>query len=256
MSSSPADFDANICARLLYEARKAKKHINTLPALAVPRTEEEAALVQDAVAGLTGRVVAWKVGAATPQTTPFRAPIHAQTLFINPGHIPADMFSYIGVEAEIAYKFSKDLEFDKGALTLDEVLAAVESVHPAIEIVDTRFSSLDSQPPLAHRADQGSHGALIIGDPIAGWRSMNPQQQRVILELNGGVVSDKIDANTAGNPENLLVWLANKGAVSLGGIKAGQYVTTGSCSGTIMAKAPVRIKATFFGRGTLDMTIE
>lgn len=255
MNPSQAAFDATIGARLLYEATKTKKHIKALPAAALPNTEEEAALVQDAVASLTGPVVAWKVGAANPQARPFRAPIHAETLFINPGRIPAEMFSYIGVEAEIVYKFSKSLTLDKGALRLDEVLAAVESVHPAIEIVDTRFSSLDSQPPLAHRADQANHGALIIGDPIADWRSMAPQQQRVILELNGGVVSDKIDGNTAGNPENLLLWLANEGAASLGGIKAGQYVTTGSCAGTIMAKAPVRIKATLFGRGALDMTI-
>lgn len=256
MSSNRAAFDPGIGAKLLFEARQSRRHIEALPAEALPQSEEEATLVQDAVARLSGPVRAWKVGAANPNSQPFRAPIHAETLFVNPGRIDAAMFSYIGVEAEIIYKFSKDLASDKGPLSLDDVLAAVESVHPAIEIVDTRFSSLDSQPPLAHRADQGNHGALIVGDPIPDWRSFEPQQQRVILELNGEVVSDKIDGNTAGNPENLLVWLANNGTASLGGIKAGQYVTTGSCSGTIMARAPLRIKATLLGRGSLDLVIE
>ena len=256
MSPNQAVFDPAIGAKLLFEARKNRKHIDVLPAAALPHSEEDAALVQDAVARLTGPVRAWKVGAANPHSRPFRAPIHADTLFVNPGRLSASMFSYIGVEAEIVYKFSKDLASDNGSLRLEDVLAAVESVHPAIEIVDTRFSSLDSQPPLAHRADQGSHGALIIGDPIADWRSMHPRQQRVVLELNGEIVSDKIDGNTAGNPENLLLWLATNGAASLGGIKAGQYVTTGSCSGTIMAKAPVRIRASLSGRGSLDLTID
>ena len=254
--SEKMTFDPRKAARLLHDARQTKTPLDALPADALPHSEEEAARVQDELAKLTGPVRAWKVGAASPQSLPNRAPIHVQTLFFNPGHIAASMFSYIGAEAEIVYKFSQDLAADGRVLTRDDVLAAVDSVHPAIEIIDTRFSALDSQPPLAHRADQGSHGALIIGDPIPDWRSMRPQRQRVLLEINGEVVSDKIDGNTAGNPEDLLVWLANTGAKAWGGIKAGQYVTTGSCSGTIMAKAPVLITATLFERGSLTLTID
>lgn len=249
-------FDAKLGASLLCEARKTGHLLEALPSLALPETEEEAGLVQDEAARLTGPVRAWKVGAASPSALPARAPIHAETLFINSGRVPASMFSYIGAEAEIAYKFAKDLDPQMGDLTLEDVLEAVESVHPAIEIVDTRFTIWDSQPKLVHMADQGNHGALIIGAPIPDWRSMKPQAQRVMLEINGAVVGDKIDGNTAGNPEALLLWLANGGASSLGGIKAGQYVTTGSCAGTVMVKAPVEVKATLVGRGAVTVVIE
>lgn len=248
-------FDAQIAVRLFCEARKTHHLLDALPPSAVPETVEEAVLIQDEVARATGLVLAWKVGAANPSAQPTRAPIHAETLFVNPSHIPASMFSYIGAEAEIAYKFAKDLKPQAGNLTLEEVLDAVESVHPAIEIVDTRFAVWDSQPKLVHMADQGSHGALIIGAPITAWRSMKPQAQRVTLEIDGVVVGDKIDGNTAGNPEALLLWLANGGAGALGGIKAGQYVTTGSCVGTVMAKAPVEVKATLVGRGDVSVKI-
>ena len=256
MVSNKIIFDARVAARIFHQSRMSGTRLEALPAEALPQSEAEAELVQDEVARFMGPVKAWKVGAASPQDTPNRAPIHAETLFVNPGRIEASMFSYIGAEAEIAYKFSRDLGGNGEALTRDEVLAAVESVHAAIEIIDTRFAALNSQPPLAHRADQGNHGALIIGEPIADWQSMRPEQQRVVLEINGVAASDKINGNSAGNPENLLVWLAQTGARSLGGIKAGQYVTTGSCSGTIMVEAPVRLKAMLVGRGEVDLIID
>lgn len=255
MTADLSDFDADLSAQLLFEARTTKKLLDSLPAAALPCSDAQADLVQDKVARLIGPVCAWKVGAASPSATPSRAPIHAETLFVNPGNIAASMFSCLGVEAEIAYKFSKDLNKPAGDLTLDEVLEAVESVHPAIEIVDTRFSRWNSQPALAHRADQGNHGALIIGEPIPQWRSMRPQEQRVMLEINGSVAIDSVDGNTAGNPEALLLWLANIGARSLGGIQAGQYVTTGSCGGMVMVKAPADLKASLFGRGVVRVTV-
>lgn len=256
MQSHMPNFDAQLGAALFHAVRQTREPITTLPEATLPRTEAEAMLIQDESAKLMGPVRAWKVGAASPSATPTRAPIHADTLFINPGRIPASMFFYIGAEAEIAYKFAKDLPAGEMPFTRDEVLSAVESVHPAIEIVDTRFSVWESQPALAHRADQANHGALMIGDPIADWRTMRPTQQRVMLDINHAVASDKIDGNSAGNPEDLLVWLANTGARSLGGIKAGQYVTTGSCSGTIMVQAPVRLTATLYERGSLTVVID
>lgn len=255
MTKNSSEFDADLSAKLLLEARKTKQLLASLPADALPCSEAQADLVQDKVARLMGPVCAWKVGAATPTSMPSRAPIHADTLFVNPISIEASMFSCVGVEAEIAYKFKKDLNKAAADLTLDDVLDAVESVHPAIEIVDTRFASWNSQPAFAHRADQGNHGALIIGEPIANWRSMRPQEQRVMLEIDGEVVGDKIDGNTGGNPERLLLWLANVGAQSLGGIKAGQYVTTGSCAGMVMVKAPVEVKASLFERGELRLVV-
>lgn len=249
-------FDAKLGARLLCEAKTTKQPLNALPPEALPQSEAQAALIQDEMARMRGPVVAWKVGASTPDSIPNRAPIHADSLFVSPGRISASMFTYIGAEAEIAYKFSKDLTVGAIPLTLDEVLDAVCSVHPAIEVIDTRFLKLDSQPILAHRADQGNHGALIVGDAIWDWRSMRPRQQRVILDINGAVASDKTDGNGAGDPESLLLWLANAGARSLGGIKAGQYVTTGSCSGTIFVHAPVQLAATLAGRGSLTLNID
>lgn len=243
-------------ANILYQARQRGEQLTALPLELVPTTEAQAMQVQDEVARLMGPVVGWKVGASSPDEEPNRAPIHAETLFVRPARLPAKMFHYIGVEAELVYKFAHDLDPAHGPFSRAHVLAAVESVHAAIEIVDTRFAVWDSQPMLAHRADQGNHGALAVGPALADWQTLQPTAQQIILEINGEVVSDRIGGNSAGNPEDLLVWLANVGAVSLGGIKAGQYVTTGSCSATVMVQAPARVRAMYPKRGEISLTID
>lgn len=243
-------------AEYLYQARVNNEVLAALPSEFVPHTEAQAMQVQDEIAQRMGPVVAWKVGAASPQAVPNRAPIHAQTLFMHPNHLPAGLFRYIGVEAELVYHFSRDLDPAQGPFSREQVLAAVGSVHAAIEIVDTRFELWDSQPPLVQRVDQGNHGALAVGPALDDWRTMPPTAQRIQLEINGEVVSDRIGGNSAGNPERLLVWLANIGAVSLGGIKEGQVVTTGSCSDTVMVRAPVNVRAIYPGRGVFALRIE
>lgn len=248
--------NSQAAAAYLYQARVNHEVLTALPPEFVPATEAQAMQVQDEIARRLGPVVGWKVGAASPQADPNRAPIHAQTLFMQPSSLPASMFRYIGVEAELVYHFIRDLDPAQGPFSCEQVLAAVGAVHAAIEIVDTRFEVWDSQPPLVQRVDQGNHGALAVGPALDNWRTMLPTEQRIVLEINGEVVSDRIGGNSAGNPERLLVWLANIGAVSLGGIKEGQVITTGSCSGTTMVRAPVNVRAIYPGRGAFALRIE
>src|SRR4051794_28408489 len=118
------------------------------------------------VAHRLGPVVGWKVGSATLHSEPFRAPIHEATLRIEDPRLPADLFHVIGVEAEIVYRFARDLPPRATPYARDEVLAAVGSMHPAVEIVDTRFSAFGSVDALSQRADQQNHGALSVGPAL------------------------------------------------------------------------------------------
>jgi len=50
-----------------------------------------------------------------------------------------------------------------------------------------------------------------------------------------------------------LVWLANDGARSLGGRRAGQWVTTGSCTGTVMVAPGTVVVAELSGLGRAEV---
>jgi 2-keto-4-pentenoate hydratase len=130
------------------------------------------------------------------------------------------------------------------------------SMHPAIEIVDTRFKTFGALDPLSHRADQGNHGALIVGPALSDWRSLDPVRQPVTLIINGKHVCDTIGGNSAVDPVRLLVWLANVGSRSLGGLHAGQFVTTGSCTGTIFVNSAAQVAIDFQRLGAMTLAID
>ena len=243
----------NASVDALLEARAARRWLSALPA---PSADWAAAYaIQDEVARRLGPVTAWKVGAATPDSEPFRAPINAATVFEGVDRLPAAMFQVIGVEAEIAYRFARDLPPRAAPYTRAEVLDAVASVHPAFEIVDTRFAGFGSQDPLSHMADQMSHGALVVGPAIADWRALDPLAERVALDVDGKTAIETVGGNSAGDPVRLLVWMANEGARSFGGLHAGDVVTTGSCIGTVFVEPGSRSVARYGTMGTIELTV-
>ncbi|ACI51671.1 putative 2-keto-4-pentenoate hydratase-like protein [Gluconacetobacter diazotrophicus PA1 5] len=200
------------------------------------------------------RIAGWKVGARTPDSEPFAAPILAATLFDGETVLPPGLCRLIGVEAEIAYRFGHGLPPRDAPYTTAEVCDAIVSVHTAIEIIDTRFATAGSQPALDHLADQQSHGALFVGPGITDWRSLVPVEERVILTVGDKVVDDHVGGNSAGDPIRTLVWLAAHAARYAGGLAAGTIVTTGSTTGTLFVEPGTRVSATFPHLGTLSLT--
>lgn len=149
----------------------------------------------------------------------------------------------IGVEAEIAYRLGRDLPARPEPYSLDEVKSALESSHPIIEVSDTRFFAPASQDRPSHVADQLNHGALAVGAGSVDWAQIQPLRQRAIMNVNGEVRADTIGENPAGDPMRLLLWLANEGARSADGLRAGCAVTTGSLTGIIFVLPPVNVRA-------------
>lgn len=242
-------------ASILLEARRTRRWITSLPDECRPQSYDDAYSVQNLVLAKLGKVAAWKVGAGSPDARPACAAISEATLFDSGARLPSTLFNLIGVEAEIAFRFSSDLPVRDKPYIGEEVLEAIESVHPAIEISDTRFSSWASQDRLSHVADQLNHGVLVIGSGVSAWRELDPARQRTLLTIDGILASDVIGGNPAGDLIRLLVWLANEGSRMLGGIRAGHFVTTGSLTGVVFKSAPLDVQVELVGCGHVGVSI-
>ena len=242
-------------ASLLLEARRTRQWVASLPEECRPKDLADAYSVQNLVLAELGEVAAWKVGAGSPEGLPACAAIARATLFETGARLPPELFNLVGVEAEIAYRFSNDLPPREEAYTEGEVAAAIETIHAAIEISDTRFLSWASQDRLSHIADQLNHGTLVIGPGVRNWRELDPIRQRVLLTINGVLSSDMIGGNPAGDPMRLLEWLANDGSRMLGGIRAGHVVTTGSMTGVVFKSLPVDVRADLVGYESVRVMI-
>lgn len=216
-----------------------------VPDSLIPPSIDAAYAIQDEVGHHLGPIGGWKVGSETPQSEPFCAPIHTATIFDDGATVPHDLCRYLGVEAEIAYRFARDLPPRAHEWTRDEVLDAVGTIHPVIEILDTRYAKPGSQHKFLHTADQQSHGALIVGPGVADWRKFTPVHEPVILSINNQTVAEHTGGNSAGDPLRLLVWLANHASRRKIGIAAGSIVTTGSTTGTVFVDHGADVTATF-----------
>ncbi len=232
-------------ARLLLSARRdPTQKLHSLPEAMRPRTEEQAYLVQRGVMAELGGIGGWKVGSPNP-TGPFTcAPLPAAGVQASPGHVSTEHCTDGGVEAEIAVRLARDLPPRDAPYGPEEVLDAVASAHPAIEVLQSRYVDPDRVDPLSALADSLAHFGLVVGPAVAGWRSINLDAEQVALQVNGQEMKRRT-ANPAGDMLRLLGWLANHGAHWAGGLRAGQYVTTGSWTGKDFVPPGAEVRIVF-----------
>ncbi|RYF23303.1 MAG: 2-keto-4-pentenoate hydratase [Comamonadaceae bacterium] len=258
-SASASAFDPQPAADLLTGARTgAGARPQNLPAPLRPADAAAAYAVQDRVVRARGDVAGWKVGASAPDAEPARAALTSDSVHVGAMvRLPAAEFLVIGVEAELVFQCIADLPPRDAPYTPGEVLGAFGAVRAGIEVCDTRFAAWAAQDALSRLADQACHGALMVGTGLDDGSQVNVLRQPVRLEVNGGtVVSHDAGGNPAGEPLRLLVWLANEGARSLGGLRAGQWVTTGSWTGTPMVMQGDVVVADFPGIGRAELRID
>jgi 2-keto-4-pentenoate hydratase len=237
-------------ASLFAAARRSGKLIGALPAAAKPANADDADAIQVAtVAALGEKIAGWKVGLPVDGQL-FRGAIMGSVIFDSPARIPAKLAPMLGVEAEIAFRFDRDLPPAKRDYTRDEVAAAV-TAFPAIEVVATRFADYAATPVLDRAADCVSNGAFVRGKPVADWRKHDLSKIEVVLAIGGKEIVRRLGGHGAGDPILPAVALVNHfrhGA----GVKAGQVMTTGTYTGLNIAKPDQIVVATFTGFGSAE----
>jgi 2-keto-4-pentenoate hydratase len=216
-------------AELLLSARRdPTQRLNSLPEAIRPRTAEQAYLVQREIMAQLGEIGGWKVGAPSPTADNFTcAPLAASGIVSSPAQLSC---RDRGIEAEIAVRLARDLPPRDQPYTEQDIMAAIVSAHPAIEVLDSRYVNPDAVDPLSNLADSLSHCSLVLGPAIPNWQSIDLAKEEVRVLVDGTEIKRRV-ANPAGNMTRLLLWLANTGASWAGGLKSGQVVTTGSWTG-------------------------
>lgn len=248
--------DRDLAAGLLLEARTSGRLLDSLPTACVPSDTWDAYAIQDAVADALGPVGGWKVGAKGPDMDPACAPMPATLIRAAPCSIAPPLVGKAGIEAEIAVCFKRDLPRRDTAYTRDEVIAAIGSIHPAIEIVNYRFADVAAQPPLAVAADALGNGGFLYGEGRTDAIEIDQTRQPVTLTINGERAVERVGGNAAGDIFRLLTWLANHVARRSEGLRAGQFVTTGTCTGLIYVGVGAEVTADFPGLGGVAVTVQ
>jgi len=241
-------------AQLLIDARQNHSPIAALPAELQPQSLEEAAFVHEIIIAAFGPIGGWKIGAGSPDATPFFAPMPLAWMVPSGTLLEGPRFRFRVLEAEIAFKLGKDLPARATPYTRDEVVDAIASCHPIIEELESGLINPKAEGNhLSALADLQMHGGFIYGPAYADWKSIDFKAETVTLTVNGKVEVERTGSNTSGDLMRLLPYLANEGAARTGGLKAGQWITTGSWTGNTPAPAGSTAVATFGHAGSVSL---
>jgi 2-keto-4-pentenoate hydratase len=233
-------------------AARSGQPIAALPATARPQSEADSYAIQDAVLRLLGaRIGGYKVG-FSPQGGIFCAPIYASKVHASPARLPARSFHLIGIECEIGFRLSEALAQRAQPYGRDEVLAAA-TLHPTIEIVDSRYQDFRSLDRLQVLADNFSNGALVYGAAASGWQGMDLVHPPIAVTADGEPFADCTGLR-AGDPIGLLLDLVNHVARVRGSVPAGTFVTTGTHTGMVFTKSGTQIAADYGPLGRVEIS--
>ncbi len=243
-------------ADLLLDARRTFRPIATLPMELRPTTLDEAYAIQDEMAVAYGEIGGYKIGAPTLEASPVFAPMPRAWMAPSGAILSGPRYRFRGIEAEIAFLVGEDLPPRETPYTRDEVMGAMASCHPAIEELESAYVDPRELDKLLGFADLQMHGGFIYGPAVADWRAIDFATEKVTLAIDGAMRVERTGSNTSGDLLRLLPYLANEGAVRTGGLRAGQWITTGSWTGITLASAGAEVDAGFEGAGRVNLRFE
>ena len=245
-------------AELLLEARRNRAPIADLPIELRPHTLDQAYALQDLVAEAMAPLGGWKIGAPAPNATPLFAPMPLWGGYLPSGARLGSSFSRLrGIEAEIAFLLGEDLPIRQTPYTREEVIAAIASAHPAIEILESAILDPDAADRLSMLGDIQINGGFAHGSAVADWQSIDLAAETVEVVIDAAVRLHTGMANTNG-PDllRLVTWLANEGQYRTGGLRRGDWITTGSWTGKEYAGAGSSVLVTFTHFGSVALSFE
>jgi 2-keto-4-pentenoate hydratase len=133
-------------------------------------------------------------------------------------------------ELEFVFRMNEDVPPRHAPYSQQEVLARVATLHPGIEIPDSRFQDFATAGMAQLVADNACAHRFVLGPAAAAnWRGLDLAAHRVAAFLDGRHAGDGSGANVLGGPAIALTWLANELSRHGVTLKRDEVVTTGTC---------------------------
>jgi 2-oxo-3-hexenedioate decarboxylase len=171
---------------------------------------------------------------------------------VHPLGSPLDLSRFIHprAEPEIAFLLGAEIAAPANAET---VLAATESVVPAIEIIDSRYDGFRFRHADVI-ADNASSAAFVIGDrPRPVDEVGDLRTCPCVLRVDGQVVATAVGAAVLGHPAESVAWLVNELHRRGRRLAAGSLVLSGALTDAVPITAGSTVSAEFDGLGAVEL---
>lgn len=248
----------------LWEARRDGGIVDPVD-VTEPASSAESYAVQNEIVRLSGLPArGFKVGSTSAEaqrilgtTEPGSCPVLAPYFFeapaeitLNPEHMPA-------LEGEFAFRLGRDLPAREADYGVPEVCDAIDAVAGAIEVVGTRLKGgLAGKGRFLVTADCGANIALVVGAWHENWRGTDLKAHPVTMYVNEQGKGAGTGERALGDPLNVMLWLANQQSRLGRGLKAGEIVSTGTCTGLDGVAPGDRVRADFGSLGNVEIAFD
>lgn len=248
-------------SRILHDHWRAGTKIEALEHGLRPRDRAEGYAIQAMIESYSAKkLFGWKIAATSEAgqkhinvTGPMAGRILAEAVIADGGTASMAGNEMRVAEPEFAFRMGRDLPPRSLPFAVAEVLDAVDTLHPAIEIPDTRFSDFLNAGEAQLIADNaGAHLFALGAATAADWRALNLLEEKPLITLRAKQYVGH-GRNVLGDPRVALAWLANELRQLGVTLRAGEVVTTGTCHPPLPIQSGDRVEANFGSIGTVSV---
>jgi 2-keto-4-pentenoate hydratase len=240
--TSSGQASAQQAAQVIWAHWQSGQVMNALPDACRPITPTQGYAAQAQLPLVSGRqVVGWKIAAtsANGQTHinvsgPLAGRLLSGQVFESGATVPSAGNRMRVAEPEFAFAMAQDLPPQAEPYTQQQVMHAVASLHPALEVPDSRLEPFTAAGEAQLLADNACARHFVLGPAAPDvWRDLDLSTYPVHARVQHGnqlkYTRDGTGGNVLGDPRIALTWLANQ-LSGLGiTLQKGHVVTTGTC---------------------------
>ena len=217
---------------------QSRGHLDHLPPALRPATRAAAYAIQACHEQRSAQpLFGWKIAATSTAGQqhiqvdgPLAGRILAERVITNDGTIDLAGNQMRVVEGEFAFRMGCDLPPRATPYTRAEVSAAIATLHPAIEVPDSRFKPFEAAGAAQLIADNACTDYFVLGAAAPeAWRALDLAAHSVTAQIAGGASFTGSGSNVLGDPLLSLTWIANELSGLGVTLKKHQVVTTGTC---------------------------
>lgn len=256
------DTRVRAAADLLWDNWNAGRRLAALPETVRPDTRADGYAIQATLeAREEAPLYGWKIAATSGAGQkhigvdgPLAGRLLVSRVYDDGAALPFGANGMAVAEPEFAFRMARDLPPREVPYDVAEVLAAVESLHPAIEVPDARYEDFSTVGGPQLIADNACAHQFVLGPAApASWRDVDLASHPVTGTVSSGLIRDGSGANVLDDPRIALTWLAGELSGLGVTLKAGQAITTGTCMTPLEVAPGDRVRADFGDFGVVTL---
>ncbi len=253
-------------AQLIWAHWQSGETLSALPPSCRPTTAAQGYAAQAQLPEVSGRqVLGWKIAATSANgqahinvSGPLAGRLLSGQVLDNGATVPSIGNRMRVAEPEFAFAMAQDLPPQAAPYHQQQVMAAVASLHPAIEVPDSRLSPFTAAGEAQLLADNACARHFVLGPAAPDvWRDLDLSTYPVHARVQHGsqlkYTRDGTGGNVLGDPRIALTWLANQLSALGLTLQKGHVVTTGTCMVPLELQAGDSVSADYGPLGRVHM---